>query len=226
LLARFRGTSMQNITTQFLGSLSANQFNTIYRTVAQSLPSSQRDFCTDWVNETITSWCVNDSFANHLSKGKKLTVPFLINFIKSRNITIREKWGKDALNRNLGMRTKDERRVYTLEEQIARCSVSPTDIAYQLDDETEEQVDFMVSDTTFEDKADIQREIADVKAYVIANCHSSFNSVISKVLDLYFLDYSNSEIADILGLPSTRHARDVLAEIRRVATMGREKGDL
>ena len=217
---------MQNLTTQFLGSLSANQFNTIYRTVAQSLPSSQKDFCTDWVNETITSWCVNDSFSKHLSKGKTLTVPFLINFIKSRNITIRDKWGKDALNRGLGMRTKDERQFYSEEEQIIRSSHSPTDISYDIDEETGETTDFMVSDTTYEDKADIKREMEDVKAYAIEHCHSSFKDVISDYLDLYFVNYSNSEIADMLGLETARHARDIFNEIKRVCAIGKERGDL
>lgn len=217
---------MQNITTQFLGSLSANQYKTIYSTIALTLPPNQRDFTTDWVNETITSWCMNDSFEPHLSKGKKLTVPFLINFIKSRNITIRDKWGKDALNRGLGMRTKDERKLYTEEEQIIRSSHCPTEIHFEIDEETDSVVEFVVSDTTFEDKADITREIADIRAYVLENAHSKYEKEIPQVFDLYFQELGSREIAETLGIEDVRYVREIFNEIKRVARKGREQGDL
>lgn len=215
---------MQNITTQFLGSLSATQYQTIYATVARTLPHNQRDFTADWVNETITSWCKNDSFAPHLSKGKKLTVAYLINFIKSRNITIRDKWGKDALNRQFGLRTKDERKFYTEEEQIIRSSHSPTEIHFEIDEETNE-CEFIVADTSFEDKKDLEREISDMIRYCSENVKEQWKPYVAPFFDLYFQEIPNTKIAEMIGLDNNK-VRQMFKNIREVAKKGREKGIL
>lgn len=214
---------MQNITTQFLSSLSATQFQTIYSTVARSLPPNQRCFTNDWVNETITSWCKNDSFSNHLEKGKTLTVPYLIKFIKSRNITIRDKWGKDALNRGLGLRTKDERKLYTEEEQIIRSSHSPTEIHFEVDEETSQVTDFVVADTSFEDKADIQREMSDMREYCSPRVRVRWKPYIDQFFHLLFLGNSFTAIAQIIGLTNDE-IRQLHNNVRQVARDGRSKG--
>lgn len=214
---------MQNLTTQFLSSLSATQFQTIYSTVARSLPPNQRCFTNDWVNETITSWCANDSFHNHLEKGKTLTVPYLIKFIKSRNITIRDKWGKDALNRGLGLRTKDERKLYTEEEQIIRSSHSPAEIHFEVDEETSQTTGFEVSDTSFEDYADINREMSDMREYCIPRVRSRWAPHIELFFHYFFLQHSLTEIAQIIGL-TTDEVRQMHKNMVQVAREGRKKG--
>ena len=214
---------MQNITTQFLGSLSATQYNTIYRTVAKSLPQNQRSFTTDWVNETILSWCKNDSFSQHLSSGKTLTVPYLIKFIKSRNITIRDKWGKDALNRTFGLRTKDERKHYSEEEQIIRSSHSPAEVYFEVDEETEGVIGFDVADTSFSDKSDLEREVVDMRTYCKSKVKAKWKPYVDQFFDLYFQDLAKTDIADILGL-DRNEIRQLFANIQEVAKKGREKG--
>ena len=214
---------MQNLTTQFLSSLSATQFQTIYSTVARSLPPNQRCFTNDWVNETITSWCKNDSFSNHLEKGNTLTVPYLIKFIKSRNITIRDKWGKDALNRGLGLRTKDERKLYTEEEQIIRSSHSPTEIHFEVDEETEQAIGFEVSDTSFEEYADIHREMSEIRDYCIPRVSDRWKPYIELFFDLYFLQHSLTEIAQIIGL-TNNEVRQLHKNMVQVSRDGRKKG--
>lgn len=214
---------MQNITTQFLSSLSATQFQTIYSTVARSLPPNQRCFTNDWVNETITSWCKNDSFHNHLEKGNTLTVPYLIKFIKSRNITIRDKWGKDALNRGRGLRTKDERKLYTEEEQIIRSSHCPTEIHFEVDEETSQVTEFVVADTYFEDKADIERNMSEIREYCSPRVRDRWQPYISQFFDLYFQQYSNTETAQIIGLTNDE-LRQLLNNVRQIARDARKKG--
>jgi len=214
---------MQNITTQFLSSLSATQFQTIYSTVARSLPPNQRCFTNDWVNETITSWCKNDSFHNHLEKGKTLTVPYLIKFIKSRNITIRDKWGKDALNRGLGLRTKDERKLYTEEEQIIRSSHCPTEIHFEIDEETSQVTDFVVADTSFEDKADIHREMSEMREYCSSRVRDRWLPYIDLFFHYFFLGHSLTETSQIIGLTKDE-IRQLYKNVHQVARDGRKKG--
>ena len=211
---------MQNITTQFLGSLSATQYNSIINTVRRTLPPNQQTFTQDWVQETITSWCLNDSFGNYLSKGKKITVPHIINLLKGRNIVIRDKWGKDALNRSFGLRTKDERQKFDEEEQIIRTSAAfPSEVVVNEDEETGVS-EVLISDNYFEKRADIHRTIQDIYEY----CAPIINDPnFKQFFDLYFLNHNRVEIAEIMGV-EFKEIVSLKKRFEKVAREGKAKG--
>lgn len=211
---------MQNITTQFLGSLSATQYKSIVNTVRRTLPPNQQTFTQDWVHETITSWCLNDSFGNYLSTGKNITVSHIINLIKGRNIVIRDKWGKDALNRSFGLRTKDERQKFDEETQVIRTSAAyPSKIVVNEDEETEVS-EVHISDNSFEKRADIHRTIKEIYDY----CAPIINDpLFEQYFGLYMEDHNRVEIAEIMGV-EFKVVVSLKKRFEKVAREGRAKG--
>lgn len=231
--------TMQNATTQYLSLLTPSQYHYLLKSVCGALPKQHREFSQDWIHETIISWCANDSFKNFLSSGNQsdsldTTLPLLASHLKQRNHTIRNRLAKDALFRNKGFKTKDERNM-SEEKQLRRVTAtSPSSIAYNYSEEevkeysTFQEIPFTtnsfdVSCTYFNDKADIDLEIRELIEYVYKNTKGTYKQYIPQYASLYFKGMTREEISDVMGL-SKDTVRNISRMFQTVAREGREKG--
>ena len=140
--------------------------------------------------------------------------------------------GKDALFRNKGFKTKDEKNM-SEEKQLRRVTAnSPSAVSYSYPDSDELKSEgsevlpttsFEVACTYFNDKADIDIEIRELVEYVYKNTKGTYKKYIPQYASLYFKGMTREEIAKEMGV-SKDTVRNISRTFQTIAREGREKG--
>lgn len=199
-----------------------SDYNHLYKAVANKLPYQHRQFATDWVHETMASWMDNDSFFSYLEKGKTPSNLTMIKLIMVRCCSIRDRYGKNAVNRSLGMVTRTEREGRGQNPKATHFMLES--ISYELDEDgLEDKTDFHIYDNSFERSSSVDQDIVGIKAYVMENMTEKFKVYFPEFLEYYFLGYSQQEIGNFLNIE-----RDVvviiMAKVREISQKGRRLG--